>query len=136
MPLPTGRAVQRRRQHQRRSQFRLQGEIAAMKTHRMLINGRWVDSASGECFESVNPFTAAPWALVPRGDKEDVDRAVAAAKSAFHGDWRKLTPTARGALLYRLRDLVAPETHPLAPNETTNKGEFAAENHPPLPFHP
>ena len=63
-----------------------------MKKHRMLVDGAWVDALSGEWFESLNPFTAAPWALVPRGDKADVDRAVAAAKNAFYrDDWRKLT---------------------------------------------
>ena len=47
-----------------------------MKKHQMLIGGEWVDPAGGEWIESVNPFTAAPWALIPRGGKEDVDRAV------------------------------------------------------------
>ena len=69
-----------------------------MKKHQMLIGGKWVDPASGEWFESVNPFTAKPWALVPRGSKADVDDAIAAAKCAFQGEWRRLTATARGAL--------------------------------------
>jgi len=82
-----------------------------MKKHRMLIGGQWVEPVSATWFESVNPFTAAAWALVPRGNKDDVDRAVAAAKSAFYdGEWRKLTATARGDLLRRLGDLVAPES--------------------------
>ena len=50
----------------------------------MLIGGEWVDPAGGEWIESINPFTAAPWALIPRGRKEDVDRAVKAAKTAYH----------------------------------------------------
>jgi acyl-CoA reductase-like NAD-dependent aldehyde dehydrogenase len=44
-----------------------------VKKHQMLIGGKWVNPASGEWFESVNPFTAKPWALVPRGSKADVD---------------------------------------------------------------
>ena len=59
-----------------------------MKKHQMLIGGKWVDPACGEWFESVNPFTAKPWALVPRGSKDDVDRAIGAAKCAFQGEWR------------------------------------------------
>lgn len=54
-----------------------------MKKHKMLIGGKWVDPASGEWFESVNPYTAKPWALIPRGTKEDIDQAVAAAKCAL-----------------------------------------------------
>jgi aldehyde dehydrogenase (NAD+) len=94
----------------------------------MLIGGQWVEPHSGIWFESVNPFTAAPWALIPRGTKEDVDRAVAAAKSAFYGtDWRKLTATARGDLLRRLGDLVAAEADRLAEIETTDNGKLIAE---------
>jgi (Z)-2-((N-methylformamido)methylene)-5-hydroxybutyrolactone dehydrogenase len=99
-----------------------------MKKHSMLIGGQWVEPHSGIWFESVNPFTAAPWALIPRGTKEDVDRAVAAAKSAFcSDDWRKLTATARGNLLHRLGDLVAAEADRLAEIETTDNGKLMAE---------
>ena len=99
-----------------------------MKKHQMLIGGAWVDAAGGAWFESVNPFTAQPWALVPRGGKEDIDRAVCAARSAYYeGEWRKLTATARGALLRRLGDLIAGEAERLATIETTDNGKLFAE---------
>lgn len=101
--------------------------VPAMKKHQMLIGGAWVSPASGEWFESVNPFTATPWALVPRATKADVDCAAAAAKKAFYGDWRKLTATARGALLRRLGDLVAAEAERLAVIESTDNGKLLAE---------
>jgi aldehyde dehydrogenase (NAD+) len=93
----------------------------------MLIGGKWVDPASGEWFESVNPFTAKPWALVPRGSKADVDQAIAAAQCAFHGEWRKLTATARGALLHKFGDLVTAEAERLAQIESTDNGKLIAE---------
>jgi len=98
-----------------------------MKKHRMLIGGEWVEPQSGEWFESVNPFTAAPWALIPRGNTADIDRAVAAARSAYYGDWRKLNATARGSLLRRLADLIAAEAERLAEIETTDNGKLIAE---------
>src|SRR5580693_3087939 len=98
-----------------------------MKKHRMLIAGEWVEPQSGEWFESVNPFTAAPWALIPRGNAADIDRAVAAARSAYYGDWRKLNATARGSLLRRLADLIAAEAERLAEIETTDNGKLIAE---------
>src|SRR5262245_17291263 len=99
-----------------------------MNKHRMLIGGEWVDPAGGEWIESINPFTAAPWALIPRGRKEDVDRAVSAAKTAFHSNaWRGLTATARGALLRRFGDLVAAEADRLAEIEATDNGKLLAE---------
>lgn len=99
-----------------------------MKKHRMLIGGQWVEPASGTWFESINPFTAAPWALVPRGGKDDVDQAVAAAKTAFYGnDWGKLTATARGELLRRLADLIIGEAEKLAEIESADNGKLIAE---------
>jgi len=98
-----------------------------MKKHRMLIAGEWVEPQSGEWFESVNPYTAEPWALIPRANAADVERAVAAARTAYYGDWRKLNATARGALLRKLGDLIAAESDRLAEIETTDNGKLIAE---------
>lgn len=100
-----------------------------MKQHLMLIGGAWTPSVTNTWFESMNPFTAAPWAYVPRGTKDDVAHAVAAAKKAFcpGSDWRKMTATARGALLHRLGDLVAADAERLAQIETTDNGKLFAE---------
>lgn len=94
----------------------------------MLIDGEWLNAASGEFFESINPFTAQPWALIPRGAKADVEHAVAAAKKAFYGkDWHGLTASTRGALLRRLADLLAAEADRLAEIETTDNGKLLSE---------
>jgi acyl-CoA reductase-like NAD-dependent aldehyde dehydrogenase len=108
-----------------------------MEKHRMLADGAWVEALSGEWFESLNPFTASPWALIPRGGKADVDRAVAAAKKAFYGDdWRRLTASARGALLRRLADLLAAEADRLAEIETTDNGKLIGEMRAQLRYAP
>jgi aldehyde dehydrogenase (NAD+) len=94
----------------------------------MLIDSARVDAASGEFFESINPYTAQPWALIPRGGKADVDRAVAAAKKAFYGnEWRGLPASARGGLLRKLGDLVAAEADRLAEVESTDNGKLLSE---------
>ena len=98
-----------------------------MKKCQMLIGGKWVDPAGNEWIQSVNPFTAQPWALIPRGGKEDVNRATTAAKKAFYGEWRSLTATARGLLLRRFGDLVASQAEQLAEIETTDNGKLLAE---------
>jgi aldehyde dehydrogenase (NAD+) len=103
----------------------------------MLIGGEWVDAISGGHLDSINPFTAQPWARVPRAVAADVERAVAAAKTAFHGDaWRKLTATARGGLLRRLGDLVAAEADTLAEIETTDNGKLISEMRAQLHYMP
>src|SRR6516225_1936052 len=98
-----------------------------MQKHKLLIDGGGVEPSSGAWFESLNPFTGDAWALIPRGSKEDVERAVGAAKAAFCGEWRKLTATARGALLRKLGDLIACEAERLARIETTDNGKLFAE---------
>jgi aldehyde dehydrogenase (NAD+) len=75
----------------------------------MLIDGQWVDAASGKRFETHNPATGELLATVAEGDAEDINRAVAAARRAFEGPWSKAKPYERQALLLRLADLV--ETH-------------------------
>ena len=69
----------------------------------MFIDGEWIPAASGEWFESFDPFAGKPWALIPRGGATEADAAVAAAHTALtSGEWPKLKPTQRGMLLRRL----------------------------------
>ena len=58
------------------------------KTHKMLINGKWVEAASGKTFPTYNPATGEVLANIAEGDNEDIDRAVKAARAAFEtGPW-------------------------------------------------
>lgn len=94
----------------------------------MLIGGEWTAASSGEHFESFNPYTGKPWALVPRGTPADVDRAVAAAHAAYIDPaWRDATATRRGELLYALGDLVARDADELAELETRDNGKLINE---------
>ena len=76
------------------------------RKHKMLINGKWVEAASGKHFESRNPATGELLATVAEGDAEDINRAVAAARRAFDGPWRKVKPYERQQMLLKLADLV------------------------------
>ncbi|MGH9172935.1 MAG: aldehyde dehydrogenase family protein, partial [Vicinamibacterales bacterium] len=51
-----------------------------LTTHRLLIDGKSVDAANGETFETVSPATNQPIATVAKAGREDVDLAVAAAR--------------------------------------------------------
>jgi len=96
--------------------------------YQTVIGGDWVDSVSGQFFETDNPYTGKPWALIPRCTAEDVDRAVRAAHAAFTtGPWPKLTASQRGALLRRLGDLVAEHSKSLAEIEVRDNGKLIAE---------
>src|SRR5690242_1079588 len=87
----------------------------SLTRYKMFVGGEWTDAASGATFETSNPYTGKPWALIPRAGAEDVDRAVKAAHKAFtSGDWPKLNATQRGALLRKLGDLIGPKARSLA----------------------
>ena len=69
------------------------------ETRKMLIDGKWVDAASGKTFEVYNPATGEVMAHVAEGDAEDINRAVKAARRAFdEGPWRTMSPFAAGSL--------------------------------------
>src|SRR4051794_9189749 len=97
-----------------------------MRDYRMLIGGEWVEAASGETFETVNPFTGRAWATVPRAGAFDVDAAVRAARRAFE-DWRRRAPVERGRLLRRLAELIAENASRIAVVETTDNGKLIRE---------
>ena len=92
------------------------------KAKLMLIDGRWVAAASGKTFESRNPATGELLAQVAEGDREDIDRAVAAARKAFNGPWSKWKPAERQLLLLRLADLVEQHIEELAALDTFDMG--------------
>jgi len=94
------------------------------KPRQMLINGKWVNSASGKTFPTYNPATGEVLAQIAEGDKEDINRAVAAARAAFEtGPWRKLTPSERGRLIWKLGDLVEKHNEELAQLESLDNGK-------------
>jgi aldehyde dehydrogenase (NAD+) len=99
-----------------------------MKKYQMYIDGKYVDAASGKWFDSYNPFTGKVWSQVAEGGAEDVDRAVQAAHRAFtDGPWPQMTASQRGALVYKLGQLVARDAKMLAETEVLDNGKLIAE---------
>jgi len=80
---------------------------------RMLIDGAWVGSASGDVLTVENPARRTTIASIPRGAREDVDRAVNAAQKAFPA-WSKIPPRQRGRLLLRIADVLESKIEELA----------------------
>src|SRR4051812_40618242 len=71
-----------------------------------LIGNKWVNAASGKTFPAYNPATGDVIAEVAEGDREDVERAVKAARKAFEGPWRRVTPAERTKMMWRLAELI------------------------------
>tara|TARA_B100000700_G_scaffold308895_1_gene387185 strand:+ start:654 stop:2138 length:1485 start_codon:yes stop_codon:yes gene_type:complete len=99
-----------------------------LKKYQMYINGEWVNSESEKNFDSYNPATEEPWAIIPEAGVNDVDRAVKAAHRAFsEGPWSKMTATERGKLLFRFAVNLQKHSETLGRVETKDTGKLLKE---------
>ncbi len=91
------------------------------------IDGQWCDAQTGKTFEDRNP---ANWDEVvgtfPKSGKEDVDRAVQAARKAFER-WRLVPAPKRGDIMRRVGDLMVAKKEELARQMTREMGKVLAE---------
>src|SRR5690606_25355701 len=96
--------------------------LAAPK--KLLIDGEWVEAASGKTFAAIDPATGIEVARIPEGDAADIDKAARAARRAFEsGEWPSLTPAARQNLIHKLADLVEANAQELAEIESIDNGK-------------
>lgn len=98
-------------------------EFLARGRSRLLIDGEWTDASDGGTLKASNPADGTDLLDVAKGTREDVDRAVAAARNALGGEWRRLAPAARGALISRLGDAVEAHREELAVLEVLDTGK-------------
>jgi acyl-CoA reductase-like NAD-dependent aldehyde dehydrogenase len=90
----------------------------------LVIGGERVNAAGGRTFDVENPATEQIIAQVAEGDASDIDRAVANARATFESDgWRKMSARQRGAIVYKLGELIAAHSDELARLETQNNGK-------------
>lgn len=89
----------------------------------LFINNEWVKGVDGKTFETINPSTEEVICSVHEAQEKDVDIAVAAARKAFEGDWRKVTPGDRGKLLCKLADLFEANIETLGAIEALDNGK-------------
>ncbi|KAM9318935.1 retinaldehyde dehydrogenase 3 isoform 2-T2 [Pholidichthys leucotaenia] len=92
---------------------------------KIFINNEWRSSSTGKTFCTFNPATGASICRVEEGDKEDVDRAVEAARTAQQRGslWRTMEASRRGRLLHRLADLMERDRLLLATLESLDTGK-------------
>lgn len=89
----------------------------------LFINNEWVKSSKGDKITSINPTDETEICAVEAGEPEDVDKAVAAARKAFKGEWRNVSSTERGELMFKLAALVEQHKETLATIETWDNGK-------------
>ena len=90
----------------------------------MFINNQFVPAASGKTFPTYNPATGEVLAKVAEGDREDIDRAVKAARKAFEGSaWADMSASQRGRLMWKLADLLEARIEEFAQLESLDNGK-------------
>uniref|UniRef100_A0A8C9XDF6 Aldehyde dehydrogenase 1 family, member A3 n=1 Tax=Sander lucioperca TaxID=283035 RepID=A0A8C9XDF6_SANLU len=97
----------------------------SLRFPQIFINNEWHTSSSGKTFPTFNPATGVKICDVEEADKEDVDRAVGAAKAAGQrgSPWRRMDTSSRGMLLHKLADLMERDRLLLATLETLDTGK-------------
>jgi aldehyde dehydrogenase (NAD+) len=80
-------------------------ETARWDFERLLIGGRWVEPSGGRTYEVPNPATEEPIGRAPEATREDMRRAVEAARRAFdEGPWPRSSRHDRARVLHRIAD--------------------------------
>ncbi len=95
----------------------------------LFIANEWTPTRNGQTFEAINPSTEEILTQVARGGPEDIDDAVAAAREAFEGPWRRVKPEERGRLLYRVARELEARINEFAELETLDTGKPLAHAH-------
>jgi aldehyde dehydrogenase (NAD+) len=105
-------------------QWEERGKMERIKNY---INGKWVDSKSGETFRSINPADKDEViGIVSKSDREDADQAVKAAREAYEG-WRLTPAPRRGEILFRAAEILLKNKEALGRLETREMGKILSE---------
>lgn len=92
--------------------------------YKLWIDGKWEDTKGGKMMSIEDPTTGKEITEVIDASREDVDRAVQAAKRAFYnGRWSKKAPSERSKIIWKLADLLESNAEALAKVESENTGK-------------
>lgn len=92
--------------------------------HKLWIDGKWEDTKGGKMMSIEDPATGKKITEVVDASREDVDRAVQAAKRAFYdGRWSKKSPSERSKAIWKLADIIEANAEAIAKLESENTGK-------------
>ena len=97
---------------------------ALERAPQLYINGEWVDSSGGETIDVEDPSSGKVISRFVEATDKDIDRAVAAARTAFDdGRWRNLPPIQREKVMHQIADLILAHADELAELEAIDVGK-------------
>ena len=97
-----------------------------MKSYKLFIAGKWVNSVSGKKFQSLNPSTGKPIAEFQSGNEKDIEKAVNAAEKAFPA-WSSMPAPVRGEILFKIANLLKKNKDSLSKLLTQEMGKVLKE---------
>ncbi len=108
------------------SEAQITGTLRGLPT-RHFIDGMHRSAVDGAVMDSFDPGTGRVFASFAAGSKDDIDRAVSAARRAQNGPWSDMAPAERGRVLHRAADLIRANAYRLAVVETLDSGKRLSE---------
>ena len=99
-----------------------------MDRKQLLIGGEWRDAEGRKTQPVLNPATEEVIAEVGSASKDDVDAAVAAARAALNGPWRKMSARERGRLLWQVGERLIAQIDEVSRLETLHNGKPITES--------
>ncbi len=101
-------------------------KFLAKKKHHLYIDGHNSESSIEDNIPVINPADETTIGYVAVASTEDVDRAVKSSKRAFHpdADWRKMLPSDRAKIIFKLADLIETHAESLAQMVTLENGKL------------
>jgi aldehyde dehydrogenase (NAD+) len=97
-----------------------------VQAYKMYINGKWIESDSGETFTRLNPATLEKIGEFQKGNEKDINKAVDAAEDAFE-KWSETPAPKRGELLFKIGQLLKENKEELAKTVTKEMGKVLVE---------
>ena len=76
-----------------------------MAEYKMYIDGQWCDAQSGEIYDAINPALGEAFGRIPKGGRQDAQRAIDAANAAF-ATWHKISLWERSAMCTKIADVI------------------------------
>ncbi len=96
--------------------------------YELFIGGEFVAPKEGRYFDTINPANEQVLARVAAAGKDDVARAVKAARKAYQTSWSKMKPAERGKYIYRIARVLQERAREFAVIESLDGGKPIRES--------
>lgn len=104
------------------------GHIEIKKSYDLFIGGKWVKSAKGGRFKTINPANEKVLSNITESTSSDVDKAVKAARTAYDKYWKNMPGSERGKYIYRIARIMQEKAKELAVIESLDGGKIIRES--------